>query len=131
MRLAFLAAALVLGGCSSPVEGNWQSDTELGNGRRNEMSVSADGTAEATVFATPKDDRGNWVRFEFEAEWQQDGSEFDFDMECKVGPCDGNNFKMECEVIEEEADGDEKLNCAGSVKWQEYPFDWERGDAEG
>jgi hypothetical protein len=126
MRLTLVAALLAVAGCKSVVVGDWQSDTELANGRRNELSVSSDGSAEATIFATPDNAHDTWVGFAFEAEWEQDGDEFDFLMECDQGPCDGNDFKMECQVIKEEEDGDEKLDCNGAAKWTNYPFDWER-----
>src|SRR5262245_33123959 len=127
MRLTLLAALLAVAGCKSVVVGDWQSDSELANGKRNELSVSSDGSAEATIFATPDNAHDTWVRFEFEADWEQDGDEYDFEMQCEQGQWVGNDFKMECQVIEEEEDGDHKLDCHGEAKWTNYPFDWERG----
>lgn len=133
MRLPWTSLVLVLAGClagcSDPVEGDWQSDSELGNGRRNELSVFGDGTAEATIFATPKNEPAVWHRFEFDADWEKNDTEFDFKMDCNVGPCNGDDFDMECKVIKDEADDDaEKLDCTAHDKWAAYPFDWERNE---
>lgn len=127
MRLTLLAAALVLTGCSAPVIGDWRSDQELGNERHNTLSVYDDLTAEAVIFATPKNDLGYWVRFDYDADWEDLDDEFDFDMECKEGPCEGEDFTMSCQVLESD-DGVEMLDCEGEDRWQDYPFDWERDE---
>ncbi len=116
---------LLLLACDAPVVGTWESDSKLGNGKRNKLETLSDNTGDATIWATSCKDCDDWVQFEFDVEWEDKGLEFDLKMECDKGPCDGDDFEMECEVIEED-DGDEKMDCKGSGKWKSYPFDWRR-----
>lgn len=107
--------------------GFWESDGKLGNGERNKLEVRSDLTGEAEIWATTCTACNDWVEFKFDVEWEDQGLEFDLDMECDKGPCDGANFKMECEVIEE-SDGAEKMDCKGDGSWKGYAFDWQRDE---
>jgi hypothetical protein len=123
---ALLVLALLGTACSDPpVVGEWQSDKKLGNGSKNQLSVFDDFTGEATVYATPIGAPDQWVKFRFNIDWEDEVDEFDLEMDCRGDACADDDFKMECEVIEED-DGDEKLDCTANKKWSQYPFNWER-----
>jgi hypothetical protein len=114
--------------CDAPAVGTWESDAKLGNGKRNKLELLSDYTGSATVYATTCTACTDWTDFKFKVEWEEDGAEaVDLDMKCKSGPCDGNDFAMECEVVEEE-DGAEKMDCKANGNWDAYPFDWERNE---
>jgi hypothetical protein len=126
LLVAFGLGPVGLCACSAPVVGNWQSDSELGNGKRNQLAVYDDFTAEATIHATPVNDTNTWIEFRFDAVWQDEGEEFDFEMTCDKGSCTkADEFTMECVAVEED-DGDEMLDCNAGQLWSKYPFDWER-----
>jgi hypothetical protein len=128
LRLGFLSCLLLLTACDAPVVGLWESDAKLGNGERNKLEVIDDTTGDAKIWATTCAECADWVRFKFDFDWEDQGLEFDFKMECKDGPCDGADFKMECEVIEEEGTGEEKMDCKGDGDWASYAFDWQRDE---
>lgn len=115
--------ALASVACTSPVSGKWRSDKTLGNGEKNKLEVFDDNKADATVHATPSGDPNAWVVFEFKANWEDQGEEFEFDMNCKGGPCNGDDFKMDCEVID--TDSGDKMDCTADQKWSRYIFNWE------
>jgi hypothetical protein len=122
--------ASLLTGCGSPLVGDWESDKSLPNGEKNEMTILSDGTGDAQVFATPQSQPDNWVEFEFDVDWEQDDEKFDVDMSCKKGPCDSDDFKMSCKVIDEDKGLTYKLECevTKNARWQTYPFGWEKLD---
>ncbi len=125
--LLFLAmiVALHLVGCDAPIVGDWRSDKVLGNDKRNKLHVWSDNTGQAIIYATPASDPLNWVKFNFDIEWEDFTEEFDLHMDCNDGPCDGDDFTMECEVVDEGDDKVLKLNCNANKKWEDYPLDWE------
>lgn len=129
---SLLACLFVLtAGCgSNPVLGEWESDRTLSNGKKNDLDVFEDYTGEAKIYATPLSDPNAWVRFEFDVAWEDFGNgEYEFDLDCVEGPCDSDNFDMDCEVLEVENDDGEKLHkldCEGDRKWADYPLQWER-----
>jgi len=135
MRISKLFASSVLlvlaTGCGGlPVAGDWESDKKLSNGEKNTLDVYDDFTADAKIYATPTSDPTTWVRFEFDVDWytlETDG-QYRFDLTCSDGPCDGDDFTMECNLIEIESDGAklQKLDCNGESKWDHYPLQWER-----
>ena len=115
-------------GCGSPLVGEWDSDKKIGNGKDNNMFIFSDATGEATIYAAPSGleaDPATYQRFEFDIEWTEVGSYFELEMDCSEGPCDGNDFTMECEVIRLDDDR-EKLDCDGDKNWKGYVFNWER-----
>jgi len=118
-----------MAGCASSPEGEWQSDKTLGNGEKNEMSLTAgDMRGKATIWAIRAGDSG-FTEFEFDVDWQEKrNGEFEFDMECDEGPCDGgaNDFEMECDFIDTTAG--EKLDCEGDERWSETVLQWERNE---
>lgn len=120
--------AVAMAGCSSPPVGSWQSDSKLPNGEYNKLVVDGDFIGEAKIYATPANDTTFWVKFKFDVDGAQteEGTAWVFSMNCKSGPCSGDDFKMTCEVISEGADQADKMNCTGNKKWDDYPFDWER-----
>jgi hypothetical protein len=119
---------LWLTGCDTPAVGTWESDAKLGNGKHNKLELADDLGGDATIFATSCTTCNDWTTFKFKVEWEEDGEAVDLDLECKSGPCDGNDFKMECEVSEED-DGVEKMDCSKMTgNWKSYPFDWERDE---
>jgi hypothetical protein len=130
MRLVFvgLVASSLLVGCGSPLVGDWESDKKLPNGDRNEMSILSDGTGDAKIFATPQSQPDNWVEFKFDLEWAEDAEEFDVDMNCKKGPCDSDDFKMTCVVVDEGDGSVYKLECkvTKNARWENYPFGFEK-----
>lgn len=127
-RLGVLGSCLfLLCACDAPVVGFWESDAKLGNGKRNKLEVRSDLTGDATIWATTCTACTDWTEFKFDVEWEDQGFEFDLEMDCDDGPCDGANFKMECEVIEED-DGTEKMDCKADNSWASYPFDWQRNE---
>lgn len=123
--------ALATGCASDPVLGDWESDRRLSNGEKNKLELLEDFTGEAEMWATPLSDPNAWFRFEFEVEWwQEEGSgQYGFDFDCTEGPCNSDDFDMDCELIE--VDDDEgaplqKLDCEGDEKWGDYPLQWQR-----
>jgi hypothetical protein len=126
-RLALLACLLPLTACHAPAVGFWESDSKLGNGERNKLQLYDDLGGKAEIWATTCETCNDWVEFKFDVEWEEQGTEFDLDMECSKGNCDGSDFKMECEVIEEDS-GEEKMDCKGDGSWSNYPFDWQRDE---
>lgn len=128
LRLGSLALLLSLSACSSPIVGFWESDSKLGNGQRNELDIFDDNTVEAEIYATTCKECEDWVKFKFEGDWEEFDLEFELDLECQEGNCDGADFKMDCEVIEEEGSGEEKMDCKGDGLWENYAFDWQRNE---
>ncbi len=128
-RFVLLSGLLLLtSACDAPLVGNWESDSKLDNGERNKLEVFGDFTGEAEVWATSCRSCNDWTEFKFDFDWEEDGTEFDLEMDCDDGPCDGADFKLECEVIEEEGSGEEKLDCKGDGLWESYPFDFQRDE---
>jgi hypothetical protein len=119
-------ASLGLFACGAPVVGEWESDSKLGNGKRNELTLFDDESGEGTIYATPASDPAAWTTFEFEVEWTDNVDQFDLEMKCDKGPCNGDNFDMECEVIVPDDGTVDKLDCKAEGKWSKYPFDFER-----
>jgi hypothetical protein len=126
MLLRLLLLVAVAGCASSPIEGNWISVRKLGNGQFNALAVFKGNTADATIHATPSSSPNNWVKFYFEASWSRVGDGFDFQMTCKKGPCDKDDFRMSCQVIDENNGEVYKLDCKANNKWQDYPLDWQQ-----
>jgi hypothetical protein len=118
-------ATLLLVGCEAPIVGDWRSDKKLGNGKRNKLHVWDDYTGQAIIYATPAYDPLTWVKFDFDIAWEDETEQFDLHMDCDDGPCDGDDFTMECEVVDEGDDKTIKLNCKANKKWKDYPLDWE------
>ncbi|MSP26098.1 MAG: hypothetical protein EXR75_13255 [Myxococcales bacterium] len=128
-RYALLLGLLLvcsLSACDGPLVGEWRSDKKLGNDKRNSLSIASDSTGTATIYATPASDHSVWTAFEFNVSWGPDAEEFDLAMNCARGPCDNNDFVMECIVIDEQNGETEKLECDARGNWQGYVFDWER-----
>ncbi len=125
LLFAAALAAFLLVGCDAPIVGDWRSDKKLGNGERNKLHVWDDYTGQALIYATPTGDPSAWVKFTFDLDWEDETEEFDLHMDCDTGPCDGDDFTMECEVVDEGDDTVLKLNCQGNKKWANYPLDWE------
>jgi hypothetical protein len=121
-------AALLLAACDAPVVGDWRSDNQLTDGSRNTMSVDGDLAGTAKFHATPANDTGAWVRFEFDFTGKEadDGMSWRFSMSCSSGPCNGDDFKMNCQVIDEGSNSPVKMKCTGNARWTGYPFDWEQ-----
>jgi hypothetical protein len=125
-----IPAALALVACGSPVVGSWQSDLSLNPappwGSRNKLTVESDLTGEARIYATPSNDHTAWTSLKFELEGQEldDGITWKFAMSCVSEACNGDDFRMECKVIDTGADL-YKMKCDGNHKWVSYPFDWE------
>ena len=126
--LGAVATAMVVGGCEPPVVGFWRSDKELDNGKHNELDLYSDLSGEALIWATPSNDKGNWSKFEFDVVWEDLTDVFDLNLDCTSGPCDGADFYMACEVIEEESSGEEKLDCDANRHWKDYAMQWERNE---
>ena len=125
LMVAALAASFLLGGCDAPIVGDWRSDKKLANGERNKLNIWSDYTGNAIMYATPAYDHTTWVKFKFDVVWEDETEEFDLKMDCRSGPCDGDDFTMECQVIDEGDDQLLKLGCDGNKKWSDYPLDWE------
>jgi hypothetical protein len=124
-----LPAALTLTACDAPVVGSWQSDVKLTDGSRNTMNVDSDLSGSAKIHATPASDTTAWVgfKFDFTGAEKDDGITWQFAMECVSGDCVDEDFKMDCQVIDEGSDP-VKMNCVGRGRWASYPFDWEAVD---
>jgi hypothetical protein len=120
--------ALASTACSPPIVGKWRSDKSLGNGEKNKLEVFDDMKADATIYATTAGDPSSWVRFDFDADWEDEGTEFDFIMKCAEGCTDEDNFVMECEVID--TDKGDRLDCTATKKWVGYVFNWEPDEDE-
>jgi hypothetical protein len=122
-----LPASLALTGCDAPVVGKWQSDVKLTDGTRNEMTVDSDLLGEAHIHATPATNTVGWVSFNFEftGSESEDGMSWRFKMSCVTGPCNGDDFKMDCQVVDEGTDQPLKMECTANNRWAPYPFDWE------
>ena len=123
--------ALATGCASQPVIGDWESERRLGNNEKNKLEVYEDFTGDAEIWATPISDPNAWFRFEFEvAWWKEDGAgQYGFDLNCTEGPCNSDDFDMDCELIEIENDEGaplQKLDCEGEKKWENYPLQWQR-----
>lgn len=130
--LTFAACLLALAtGCAAdPILGDWESERRLSNDEKNKLELYDDFTGDAEIWATPLSDPNAWYRFEFEVSWwREEGTgQYGFDLNCTEGPCSGDDFDMDCELIE--VDGDEgplqKLDCEGEKKWENYPLQWQR-----
>lgn len=127
-RFVLPFALLSLTACSAPVVGEWLSDSKLSNGEKNRLTVYSDNTGDARVFATSKTDLQSYTKFKFTFDWEPDGDAFDFKMKCSDGPCDNDDFDMGCKVISESDDRADKMDCKGSDRWKDYPFNWERNE---
>lgn len=116
-------------GCAASPEGKWQSDKTLGNGEKNEMSLTAgDMRGKATIWAI-RAGESSYSEFDFDVEWKEKSNgEYEFDMECDDGPCEdgANDFEMECDFIDTTAG--EKLDCKGDERWSETILQWERDE---
>jgi len=128
-----IAATALLCGCDSPIVGEWESDKKLDNGKRNKMTILSDGTGDSKIWATPANNVNGWVEFKFDITWEDFDTEFELDMDCDSAPdglsCSDNDFRMDCEVIEDDNDdGFEKADCKGNKNWKQYPFDWQRNE---
>ena len=126
-RLGLLvAASALLCACDAPVVGAWESDT-LGNDDKNHLTVDSDFSGKAELHVTPKNEPNNWRTIDFKLDWEDEGNEFDFALECDSDNCDGDDFVMECQVIEPEDGTEDRLDCkTNSDKWAEYPLQFER-----
>ena len=126
--LSAVAIATLLAGCEAPIVGFWRSDKKLENGKHSELDIYSDGTGEAVIWATPSADRTVWSKFKFDVAWEDFTDVFDLNLDCKSGPCEGADFYMACEVIEEDSSGEDKLDCDANRKWKSYPMQWERNE---
>lgn len=109
-----------------PVTGAWRSTEKLGNGERNEMFIASDGSGDATLWATPEGQPDNWIRFDFNHDWEDKGSStFEMDMECDEDYCNGDDFTMECDGFDV-GNNTLVLDCKGDNKWGGYVFNWEQ-----
>jgi hypothetical protein len=125
-----LPAALALAACDAPVVGSWQSDVKLTDGTRNMLAVNSDLSGDAKIHATPANNTLAWVsfRFNFTGTESEDGMSWRFYMSCASstsGPCNGDDFKMDCQVVDEGTGAPIKMECEGNNRWAPYPFDWE------
>ena len=127
-RTAIVFALPLLTACSSPLVGEWLSDSKLSNGEKNRLTVYSDNTGDARIFATSKVDLQSYTKFKFTFDWKPNGEEFDFDMKCSDGPCDNDDFDMDCKIIREGDNRADKMDCKGSARWKDYPFNWERSE---
>lgn len=118
-------AAAGLPGCNYAIERDWESLSKLGNGEYNRLSAYTDGTADATLHATSAATPGVWTKFYFEGTWVEDGDYFRFDFTCKKGPCNGDDFDLLCQIIDENNGETFKLDCDANNKWKNYPFSWQ------
>ncbi|MEZ4437527.1 MAG: hypothetical protein R3B72_00435 [Polyangiaceae bacterium] len=120
---------LVACGGGPAVLGDWESDKRLENGEKNELELNEDYTGEAMIWATPASNPTLWTQFRFEVAWGFEGADYNFDLNCIEGPCNGDDFDMDCNVfLVDNGDGSEseKLDCEGDKKWASYPLQWER-----
>jgi hypothetical protein len=124
-RLTGVICALGLTGCSYAIERDWESLDTLGNGQLNRLSAYTDKTADATVYATRASDPNSWTKFYFEGTWAESNDYFVFDFACKAGPCDADDFRMTCQIIDENNDQTFKLDCEADRNWKSYPFSWQ------
>ena len=126
IRFLLIASVALCACADAPVVGDWESNT-LGNGEKNKLTVESDFNGSAELFVTPKGQPDNWSAIEFKLEWEDEGDEFDLAMECDSDNCDGDDFVMECEVIEPEDETEDRLDCkTTSDKWADYPLQFER-----
>lgn len=123
-----LLLCLTACGADHPIVGVWQSDQAIGNGLRNEMTIRAGNDGRALIYAAPESqqaDPGSYQEFLFDVAWGNEGDQYQLNMSCRLGECDGtNDFRMECFVFEEN-DGDVKMECTGNNRFAGYPFGWE------
>ena len=132
--LGFAGCCLLFGltACDAPVVGNWRSVSKMGNGQRNELSVSGDYTGEAKIHAASVQAPDTWTTLRFELTWgaTEDGEDYEFDLECDKGVCTkADEFDMVCKGIQLDS-GEERLDCSGEKLWRDYPFNWERSPDE-
>ena len=121
-----LAACSMCGCGSPPVVGEWLSDAKLSNGERNRLSVSDTFDGDARIWATSKSDPTLFIKFKFNFSWEDGGQDFDFNMKCTEGPCSNDDFTMRCQVISEDSNKADKMDCRANNRWKQYPFNWER-----
>src|SRR5437773_12410350 len=96
-------------GCHAPITGDWTSLDQLGNGQKNQLAVSSDNSGDAVVFATPENNHAQWVRFHFSASWRASDTNFDFQMRCDGGPCNDDDFEMDCQIVDQKNGESNKL----------------------
>ncbi len=114
--LSFLA--MLLGGCASPVEGEWQSREKLSNKERNRLIVLGDGTANLKMYTALAPSAG-LTKIKFEGTWLDDGDEYEFELECDSGCPSGTSvdFRMDCVLGENEA-----LDCEARAPFKDYGY---------
>lgn len=120
------AAAIICGGCSSPLPGEWSTDV-VANGRKSEMTLESDGTGDATIISFVSLDGEQYVAQEtFDIDWQESGSDYELDMRCTGSDvygasCGASDFTMDCELRGD----DDELKCSGDRRYENYEFRWE------
>lgn len=123
--LALTATASTLSGCGSAIVREWQSLYTVAGGELNRLVAYDDGTAKVTLFATTTGTPDVWTRFVFGGTWVEDDYTFVFELTCREGPCNGDDFQLRCQVIDEDNGKTWKLDCVGNNKWANYPFSWQ------
>jgi hypothetical protein len=123
-----MTTAMLATGCEAPIVGYWRSDKQLENGKHSTLDIYSDLTGEAMFWATPSVDHTAWNKLKFDVSWEDYGDQFDLNLDCTGGPCEGADFFMTCQVIEEDPGGDEKLDCEANRMWKNYPMQWERNE---
>ena len=105
-------------GCSSPIEGEWQSRQKLSNKKRNVLRAYGDASAELKMYVKLAPTAA-LTKIKFEGDWAEEGEDFEFDLECDSGCPSGTkvDFKMDCSVIDGVA-----LDCEAKAPFSDYGF---------
>lgn len=119
---------LLLAACDAPVVGKWESDKWVADHQRNQLVVKDDNRGEALIWATPKANLEVWEKFRFNVRWEEEdeGTQFDFALDCSSDNC-FDDFVMRCYVVSENDDLPDNMDChTNNALWKDYPLDWER-----
>jgi len=115
---ALLASTFILTGCSSGIEGDWQSREKLANKQRNRLTFDADGVGSMKIYVRLSDDQ--LYKVKFDNEWEIDGNgDYDIVATCDSGCPDGvsEEFELECTL-----DDNDLLDCKATAPYREYGY---------
>ena len=123
--------AVGLGGCASPLVGEWTSPGSWSNPNR--MTIGSDGTGKATInYVLTADPQQAAHLDRFEIEWSDvSKTKFDLTMSCYESdipgsPCPDQDFTMRCDASGQSSGSQAgSLTCSGDGAWETYAFAWE------
>ena len=114
-----IITAIATSACTDDVVGSWEAKERIGTDR-SEMTVTDDGTGEATIYFYYGEQR---YFADFDIEWEADSDDYRLDMECD-GDCSALDFEMRCELTDDAT----TLDCNGSDAFDDYEFEWDKSE---